>query len=160
MLFNYFLFSVCQKLTRVAFLQRAALQKVWGTRQRLRRHQREGRILNRHLGLMPLSFYLDFLIVLSWDHSLHGLPPMAWLDKNASDLRRRRETQSNWCARKELRLSTRSLLQCLRKVMLSLGIVLCQSFPCPGLLLSVAIGFLGSFVCVVGRQRRPCGKHC
>ena len=30
----------------------AALQKVWGTRQSLRKHQGEVGILNRHLGLM------------------------------------------------------------------------------------------------------------
>ena len=45
-------------------------------------------------GLDALSFCLAVLIVLSWDCSLQltsQLPPMARLEKNASDLRRRRE---------------------------------------------------------------------
>ena len=72
---------------------------------------------------------------------------------DGKDLRRRREKQGNCPARKDLRVSTRSLLQCLRKVMLPLRIALCQNFPCPGLLLSVATGFLGSlYVLLVDRD--------
>jgi len=69
-------------------------------------------------GFDALSFCSVFLTVLSWDRSLQLTsqpPPMARLHESASDLRRR-DKQRNCLARKELRVSTRSLLQCLGKV--------------------------------------------
>ena len=54
---------------------------------------KKGTATKQASGLDALSFCLDVLIVLSWDRSLQltsQLPPMARLEKNASDLRRRR----------------------------------------------------------------------
>lgn len=122
-----------------------------------------GPYINQASGFDVLSYYLRFLIVLSWDCSLQlpsQLPPMAWLDKNASDQTRRKEKRRNCLARKELGVSTRILLQRLGKVMLSLRIVQCRSFPCRCLLLSEAIGFLCSILCLVGRQKCLSGIRC
>lgn len=52
LLFKYFLLSLCEKLTPVAFHCSMAVRKGWGRRQSWRKHQREVQIHNRHLDLM------------------------------------------------------------------------------------------------------------
>ena len=73
---------------------KSGLAESLGNQTELEKAPRRGRDTKQASGFDALSFCSVFLTVLSWDRSLQltsQLPPMARLEKNASDLRRRRE---------------------------------------------------------------------
>ena len=72
---------------------KSGLAESLGSQTQVEKAPMRGTATKQASGLDALSFCSVFLTVLSWDRSLQltsQLPPMARLEKNASDLRRRR----------------------------------------------------------------------